>query len=61
MDLPKYLIAPLAKGQVIGQLKVFLDGELLAERPLVLLADAVESGWFSRAYDGFWLWFEDEA
>jgi D-alanyl-D-alanine carboxypeptidase (penicillin-binding protein 5/6) len=61
MDLPKYLIAPLPKGQVIGQLKVLLDGELLAERPLVLLNDAPESGWFSRAYDGFWLWFEDDA
>lgn len=61
MDLPKYLIAPLPKGQVIGQLKVLLDGELLAERPLVLLQDASESGWFSRAYDGFWLWFEDDA
>lgn len=61
MDLPRYLIAPLSKGQLIGQLKVRLDGELLAERPLILLDDAVQSGWFSRAYDGFWLWFEDDA
>ena len=61
MDLPRYLIAPLAKGQVVGQLKVRLDGELLAERPLVLLQDAPESGWFSRTWDGFWLWFEDDA
>lgn len=61
MDLPRYLIAPLPKGQVVGQLKVRLDGELLAERPLVLLEDAAESGWFARTWDGFWLWFEDDA
>ena len=61
MDLPRYLVAPLAKGQVVGKLRVKLDGKDLAERDLLLLEEAVEGGWWSRTYDGFWLWFEDDA
>ncbi len=61
MDLPRYLVAPLAKGQVIGKLRVTLDGKDLAERDLLLLEDAGEAGWWSRTYDAFWLWFEDDA
>jgi len=61
MDLPRYLVAPLTKGQVVGKLRVTLDGKDLAERDLLLVEAGTEGGWWSRAYDGFWLWFEDEA
>jgi D-alanyl-D-alanine carboxypeptidase (penicillin-binding protein 5/6) len=58
MDLPAYLIAPLEKGQQVGTLKVQLDGKSLLERPIVVLADAPEGGFFKRVGDGVMLWFK---
>ncbi len=60
MDLPSRLIAPLQKGQKVGTLKVQLDGKTLIERPIVVLADAPEGGFFTRLYDGVKLWFESD-
>lgn len=60
MELPKQLAAPITKGQVIGKVRVSLDGQVLAERPLVALADAPEGGFFKRLSDDFWLWWESE-
>ena len=60
MDLPSRLLAPLPKGQVVGSLKVQLDGKTLVERPIVLLDEAVEGGFFTRMYDGVKLWFESD-
>ncbi|TNJ33968.1 D-alanyl-D-alanine carboxypeptidase family protein [Arenimonas terrae] len=60
MDVPKQLLAPIAKGQQIGTLRLSLDGKVVAERPLVALADVAEGGFFSRMNDDFWLWWEGE-
>ena len=60
MDVPKQLLAPIAKGQQIGTLRLSLDGKVVAERPLVALADVAEGGFFSRMSDDFWLWWEGE-
>ena len=60
MDLPSHLIAPLQKGQKVGTLKVQLDGKTLIERPIVVLADTPEGGFFKRLYDGVMLWFESD-
>lgn len=60
MDLPKQLAAPIAKDQVIGTLRISLDGKVLAERPLLALAEAPEGGFFKRLSDDFWLWWESE-
>lgn len=60
MDLPSRLVAPLQKGQKAGTLKVQLDGKTLIERPIVVLADAPEGGFFKRLYDGVMLWFESD-
>jgi D-alanyl-D-alanine carboxypeptidase (penicillin-binding protein 5/6) len=59
MDLPAQLIAPLQKGQQVGGLKVQLDGKVLLERPIVVLEDAAEGGFFKRLGDSIMLWFED--
>ncbi|MEZ5460876.1 D-alanyl-D-alanine carboxypeptidase family protein [Dokdonella sp.] len=63
MDLPAQLIAPLEQGQAVGKLKVELDGKLLLERPIVVMASAPEGGFFKRLSDGVMLWFNssDEA
>lgn len=58
MDLPKFVIAPLKKGQKVGTVRVSLDGKVIAERPLVALADVEEAGFFGRLWDEFWMWWE---
>lgn len=46
------LVAPIARGQRIGKLRVLLDDRLLIERPLLALKDVDEAGWFGRLWDG---------
>jgi len=60
MDIPAELVAPYAKGQQVGVVKVTLDGEPIAERPLVALAEAPEGGFFKRSSDSLWMWWERE-
>nr|WP_244755836.1 D-alanyl-D-alanine carboxypeptidase family protein [Pseudoxanthomonas helianthi] len=60
MDVPKQLVAPIAKGQKIGMVKVTLDGKVVAQAPLVA-QNAVEEGrFFRRLWDAFWMWWESE-
>jgi D-alanyl-D-alanine carboxypeptidase (penicillin-binding protein 5/6) len=58
MDVPKSLVAPIAKGQKIGTVKVSLDGKVIAQRPLVALNAVEEGGFFKRLWDEFWIWWE---
>lgn len=58
--VPGHLIAPIAKGQAIGTLKVELDGKTLLERPLIALADVSEGGFFKRITDGVLLWWKGD-
>ena len=60
MNVPKPLVAPLAKGQQIGTLSVALDGKVLTEAPLVALEDYPEGGFFSRLGDAIVLWWESD-
>lgn len=53
---PDPLIAPFAKGETVGTLKVSLGGEPLVEVPLVALQDVAEAGLFRRAWDAARLW-----
>ncbi|MGH8107582.1 MAG: D-alanyl-D-alanine carboxypeptidase family protein, partial [Arenimonas sp.] len=58
MDLPKFVIAPLNKGQKVGTVRASLDGKVIAERPLVALTGVEEAGFFGRMWDEFWMWWE---
>jgi D-alanyl-D-alanine carboxypeptidase (penicillin-binding protein 5/6) len=58
MDVPKTLVAPIKKGQVIGKLRVSLDNKVIAERPLVALNEVPEGNFFRRLWDEFWMWWE---
>ncbi|MFT5163825.1 MAG: D-alanyl-D-alanine carboxypeptidase (penicillin-binding protein 5/6) [Alteromonadaceae bacterium] len=49
--LDKELEAPIAKGDVVGQLQIQLDGEDVASYPLVALQDVAEGGLFSQLVD----------
>ena len=59
IERPDPLIAPLAKAQRVGTLKVSsASGAALAAVPLVALDDAPEAGWFGRAWDALRLWIQ---
>ena len=51
------LVAPVAKGQRVGAVKVALDGVPVAEFPLVALADVSGASFVGRAWDTVRLWF----
>ncbi|NMH58596.1 D-alanyl-D-alanine carboxypeptidase family protein [Alteromonas ponticola] len=50
-ELNKKLEAPLAKGQVVGTLYLQLDGEDVAQYPLVTLQEVKEGSFFDRIID----------
>jgi D-alanyl-D-alanine carboxypeptidase (penicillin-binding protein 5/6) len=45
-------VAPLDKGQVMGTLRLTLDGQLVGDYPLVALDDVPVAGWLGRFMDG---------
>ncbi|MDI1254034.1 D-alanyl-D-alanine carboxypeptidase family protein [Thermomonas sp.] len=58
MDLPKSLVAPIAKGQKLGMVKVTLDGKLIAQSPLVALKAVEEGGFFKRLWHELLMWWQ---
>ncbi len=58
MERPSRLIAPYAKGQQVGAVRVKLDDKVLVERPLVVLEEQPEGSWWRRFVDGIVLYFK---
>ncbi|KIQ98342.1 D-alanyl-D-alanine carboxypeptidase family protein [Lysobacter sp. A03] len=58
MDVPATLVAPIEKGQAIGTVKVMLDGEVVAERPLVALQAVERAGFFKRLWHELLMWWK---
>jgi len=52
------LVAPLAAGTRVGNLRVTLEGKPLGEYPVVALEDMPAAGFFVRAWDTLRLWFK---
>ena len=52
------LVAPIAKGQTLGTLRVRLDDKVVAEQPLIALEAVAPAGWFGRSWDTMRLWFK---
>ena len=52
------LIAPLAKGQTIGTLKVLLGDQVVREVPLLALEGVEQAGILGRAWDAVRLWIK---
>ncbi len=50
-ELNKQLVAPLAKGEVVGKVFLQLNGEDIGQYPLVTLQEVVEGGIFDRLMD----------
>ena len=55
---PDPLVAPFAKGQQIGSLRVTVGGQLLADVPLVALEAVAQAGILGRAWDAVRLWIK---
>lgn len=51
------LIAPIQQGQVLGTLKVSLDGKPLGEYPVLALENVPQAGILGRLIDTIRLWF----
>ncbi|MBS0224850.1 MAG: D-alanyl-D-alanine carboxypeptidase [Proteobacteria bacterium] len=58
MEVPQNLIAPIAKGQKIGTIKLSLDGKPIAEAPLVAIDAVEQGGFFRRLWDSLVLWWK---
>ncbi|HEY4531022.1 MAG TPA: D-alanyl-D-alanine carboxypeptidase family protein [Luteimonas sp.] len=58
MDVPRTLVAPLAKGQSVGKVRVMLDGKVVAEAPLVALEEVPEAGFFKRLWHELLMWWQ---
>jgi len=58
-ELDKQLTAPLQKGEVVGKLFLQLDGEDIAQYPLVTLQAVQEGGMFNKLLDYVKLQFAD--
>ena len=52
------LVAPLAKGQVVGTIKVSAAGSTVAEVPLAVLEPVEQAGLLGRAWDALRLWIQ---
>jgi len=58
MDLQGSLTAPVGEQTNVGKVSVSLEDELIAELPLVTLAEVPSGGIFRRMTDTVLLWFE---
>lgn len=50
------VLAPLSSGQVLGELKVSLDGQPWVTVPLASLTSVDQAGWLGRTWDSIRLW-----
>ena len=56
MELRGQLVAPVAEGDVLGQLLIQLDGDTVASRSLIAMSAVDEAGFFGRTTDSVRLW-----
>ena len=57
MQAEEPLVAPIARAQRVGTVKVALEGRPMAEFPLIALEDVAPASAFGRAWDTIRLWF----
>jgi D-alanyl-D-alanine carboxypeptidase (penicillin-binding protein 5/6) len=60
ISIPSPLLAPLAAGQEIGKLTLTLDGETVAEAPLVAVEARPEGGFVKRLSDSVRIWIDSD-
>jgi D-alanyl-D-alanine carboxypeptidase (penicillin-binding protein 5/6) len=60
INVPNPLLAPLVRGQQVGDLQLRLGDRLVHEGPLVALEDYPEGGFFKRLGDALLLWWSSD-
>ena len=58
LDVPATLMAPVAEGQSLAELRISLNGEEVLKEPLLALEDNPAGSIWRRTIDGVKLWFE---
>jgi len=58
LETSEPLVAPVARGQRVGSVKVRLEDKPVGEFPLVALADIAPASFFGRIWDTIRLWFK---
>ncbi|WP_228703671.1 D-alanyl-D-alanine carboxypeptidase family protein [Kangiella sediminilitoris] len=53
------LIAPIQKGQVVGEVTFSIGDKVVKRLPMVALDNVEEAGFFGRMWDSIALWFND--
>ena len=61
MQAQEPLVAPIARAQRVGTVKVALEGKPVAEFPMIALEDVPPASFFGRAWDTVRLWFQESA
>jgi D-alanyl-D-alanine carboxypeptidase (penicillin-binding protein 5/6) len=56
VEMRPELVAPIAEGEVVGQISIRLEDEELVSRGLVALEAAKEAGFFGRTWDSMSMW-----
>lgn len=56
--LHKEIMAPIKKGQVVGELTFKTDAKIIKQLPIVALQNVEEAGILGRMWDSMKLWFE---
>lgn len=54
------IIAPVEKGQKMGEASIQLEGKEIANIPVFALETVGEGGWWQRMKDSVYLWFESD-
>ena len=58
LEINSPVIAPVARGQVLGKAVVDQNGQTVREAPVVALEEVPLGGWFRRLLDTILLWFQ---
>ncbi|MFO1305341.1 MAG: D-alanyl-D-alanine carboxypeptidase family protein [Burkholderiales bacterium] len=58
MQAEEPLVAPIARAQRVGTVKISLEGKPVAEFPMIALEEVPLASFFGRAWDSIRLWFK---
>jgi D-alanyl-D-alanine carboxypeptidase (penicillin-binding protein 5/6) len=58
MQAEEPLVAPIARAQRVGTVKISLDGRPVAEFPMIALEEVPLASFFGRTWDSIRLWFK---
>ena len=54
------LVAPIAKGQVLGDIRIAAGGQVYATVPAVAAEAVAEAGFFKRTWHGLKMWWNND-